>query len=87
MAPLESVCSHDEVRNRDERRTVTVFGPAGKLTTTNCHPHNARVIRAQRCVLTRNAKTGLLRHSAETAFYVSSASLTANRAAKAIHAR
>jgi len=46
----------------------------------------ATVIRVERDVYTRNAKTGLLRHSVETAFYVSNRPVTAARAAKAIRA-
>ena len=40
----------------------------------------------EREVYTRNAATGLLRHTAETAFYVANAPLTATRAAEAIRA-
>jgi len=39
-----------------------------------------------RHVYTRNAKTGLLRRSAETAFYISNTPVTAARAAEAIRA-
>ena len=84
--PLGSVHSHDKGRNRDERRTVTVFDPANKLADTDWHPHVAAIIRVERSVYTRNAKTGLLRHSAETAFYVSNTPVTAPRAAEAIRA-
>ncbi len=69
--PLGSAHSHDKSRNRDERRTVTVFEPASTLADTDWHPHMAALIRVERDVYTRNAKTGLLRHSSETAFYVS----------------
>ena len=85
-APLGSAHSHDKGRNRDERRTITVFDPANKLADTEWHPHVAAIIQVERHVYTRNAKTGLLRHSAETAFYVSNTSVTAARAAKAIRA-
>ena len=78
--------SHDKGRNRDERRTVSVFDPADKLADTGWHPHVAAIIQVERDVYTRNAKTGLLRHSAETAFYVSNTPVTAPRAAKAIRA-
>jgi len=67
-APLGSVHSHDKGRNRDERRTVTVFDPANKLADTDWYPHVAAVIRVERNVYTRNAKTGLLRHSTDTKF-------------------
>jgi len=85
-APLGSAHSHDKGRNRDERRTITVFDPGNKLADTDWHPHVATIIRVKRDVYTRNAKTGLLRHSAETAFYVSNTPVTAPRAAEAIRA-
>jgi predicted transposase YbfD/YdcC len=84
--PLGSACSHDNGRNRDERRTVTAFDPADKLADTDWYPHVATIIRVERRVYTRNAKTGLLRHSAETAFYVSNTPMTAICAAEAIRA-
>jgi hypothetical protein len=68
------------------KRAVTVFDPAGKLADTDWHPHVAAIIRVERDVFTRNARTGLLRHSTETAFYVSNAPITATRAAEAIRA-
>jgi len=86
MAPLGSVHSHNKGRNRDERRTVTVFEPANTLADTDWYPHVAAIIRVERDVYTRNAKTGLLRHSSETAFYVANTPVTAARAAEAIRA-
>ena len=85
-APLGSAHSRDKGRNRDERRTVTVFGPANKLAGTDWHPYVAAIIQVERRVYTRNTKSGLLRHSAETAFYVSNMPVTAARAAEAIRA-
>jgi len=85
-APLESAHSRDKGRNRDESRTVTVFDPADKLADTDWHPHLAAIIRVERNVFTRNTKTGLLRHSKDTAFYVSNTPVTAARAADAIRA-
>jgi len=85
-ALLGSAHSHDKGRNRDERRTVAVFNPSGMLADTDWHPHIAAVIKVERDVYTRNAKTGLLRHSAETAFYVSNTPLTATHAAEAVRA-
>ena len=85
-APLGSDHSHDKGRNRDESRTVTVFDPAGKLADTDWHHHIAAIIRVERNVFTRSAATGLLRHSTETAFYVSNTPVTATRAANAIRA-
>jgi len=56
------------------------------LADTDWHPHVAAIIRVERCVYTRNATTGLLRHAAETAFYVANTPVTAVRAAEAIRA-
>ena len=83
---IGSAHSHDKGRNRDERRTVTVLDPADTLADTGWHPHVAAIIRVERRVYIRNAKTGLLRHSAETAFYVANTPVTAARAAEAIRA-
>ena len=80
-APLGSAHSHDTARSRDERRTVTVSGPAA-LASTDWEPHVAAIFQVEREVYTRISKSGLLRHSAETAFYVSSMPITAIRAAK-----
>jgi predicted transposase YbfD/YdcC len=85
-APLGSVRSRDKGRNRDETRSVSVFDPTDKLADTDWHSHVAIIIRVERDVFTRNAKTGLLRHATETAFYVSNTPLTALRAAKAVRA-
>jgi len=86
MAPLGSAHSHDNGRNRDERRVVTVFDPADMLADTDWHPHVVAIIRVERDVHTRNAQTGLLRYSNETAFYVANTPVTAARAAEAIRA-
>ena len=85
-APLSSACSRDHGRNRDESRTVSVFDPAGTLADTDWHSHVAAVIRVERDVFTRDAKTGLLRHASETAFYVANTPIIAARAAVAIRA-
>ena len=85
-APLGTAHSHDKGRNRDERRAVTVFEPANTLADTDWHAHVAAVIRVERDVFTRNTKTGLLRHSSETAFYVANMPVTATRATEAVRA-
>jgi predicted transposase YbfD/YdcC len=85
-APSDPVRRHDTGRNRDERRTVSVFAPANTLAKTDWHPHVAVIIRVEREVFTRDSKTGLLHRSAETAFYISNIRLTAARAAEAIRA-
>ena len=63
-----------------------MFEPADTLAGTEWHPHVAAVIRVERSVFTRNAKTGLLRHATETAYYVANTPVTAVRAAEAIRA-
>ncbi len=65
---------------------MAVFKPADKLADTDWHPHVAAIIRVERNVYTRNAKTGLLRYSTETAFYIANTPVTATRAAEAIRA-
>jgi predicted transposase YbfD/YdcC len=85
-APLGSAQSRDKARNRDETRTVSVFDPADKLADTDWHAHVAAVIRVERNVFTRDARTGLLRYATETAFYVANTPLTAARAAAAVRA-
>jgi predicted transposase YbfD/YdcC len=73
-------------RNRDERRTVTVFYPAGKLTDPDWQPHLATIVQVERGVVTRSAATGLRDHSTETSFYFANTTLTAASAAAAIRA-
>jgi len=63
-----------------------LFEPADTLADTGWHPHVAAIIRVERLVYTRSAKTGLLRHSSETAFYVANTPVAAVRAAEAIRA-
>ncbi len=56
------------------------------LVDTDWHPYVAAIIQVERQVYTRNAKTGLLRHAAETAFYVANTPVIATHAADAIRA-
>ena len=56
------------------------------LADIGWHPHVAAIVQVERTVHTRNAKTGLLRCSAEIAFYVSNTPVTAVRAAEAVRA-
>jgi hypothetical protein len=56
------------------------------LADTEWHPHVAAVIRVERSVFTRNARTGLLRHATETAYYVANTPVTPARAAEAVRA-
>jgi hypothetical protein len=63
---------------------VSVFDPTDKLADTDWQSHVAAIVRVEREVYTRDTKTGLLRHAAETAFYISNKPITAPRAASAI---
>jgi hypothetical protein len=63
---------------------VTVFDPAEKLDDTDWKDHVRTVIRVERVVHTRSAKTGLFASTSEVAFYVSNEPLPAARAAAAI---
>jgi predicted transposase YbfD/YdcC len=83
-APTGSVSSRDKGRNRDERRTVSVFSPADWLANTGWQDQVAAIIRVQREVYSRNTATGLLDSSCETAFYAANIALSAERAAEAI---
>ena len=83
-APIDAIGSRTKGRNRDERRTVTVFDPAEKLASTEWHPHVAAIVCVERKVFTRIVSSGLWDWSTETAFYVSNTMLTAVNAADAI---
>ncbi|MFM9936980.1 MAG: ISAs1 family transposase [Novosphingobium sp.] len=85
-APIDTADSRNTGRNRDERRTVSVFDPKGKLANTAWHLHAAAIIQVERRVFARDAATGMLRQSTETACYISNAPLSAVRAAEAIRA-
>ena len=52
-APIDAVGSRTKGRNRDERRTVTVFDPAEKLASTEWHQHVAAIVCVERKVFTR----------------------------------
>ena len=83
-APIAAVGSRTRGRNRDERRTVTVFDPVEEFAGTEWHPHVAAIVRVERKVFTRIVSSGLWDWSTETAFYVSNIKLAAMNAADAI---
>ena len=85
-SPRSAHDSHTTGRNRDERRTVRVFDPADDLAATPWQPVVATIIEVEREVFTRSAATGMLRKTAETAFYVSNEPVAAQLAATAIRA-
>ena len=83
-APIDAVSTRTTGRNRDERRTVSVFDPAEEFATTEWHPYVAAIVRVERKVFTRIVSSGLWDRSTETAFYVSNTKLAAVNAAGAI---
>ena len=83
-ARCNGCCIGEWGRNRDERRTVTVFDPAEKFASTEWHPYVAAIVCVERKVFTRIVSSGLWDWSTETAFYVSNTTLTAVNAADAI---
>ena len=82
--PLSHVSSRDRGRNRQEQRCVSVFDAAHTVTDTEWSDLLGTVIRVERDVLTRSASTGFWRRSTETALYLASTAITADRAAIAI---
>jgi predicted transposase YbfD/YdcC len=65
---------------------VTVFDPAEKLDKTGWLYHVDTIIRVERVVHTRSAKTGLLTSTSEIAFYVSNEPFHAVEAAEGVRA-
>jgi hypothetical protein len=84
--PLSACKSDDKGRNRHESRTVTVFDPANKLDKTGWQDHVDTIIRVERVVYTRSAKTGLFASTSEVAFYIANEPLHAAGAAVGIRA-
>ena len=71
-------------RMRAETRTVEVFDAAPGLQKTAWNGLITRIIRVKRSTLIRRAKDGLWDRREEVCFYVSSAPLSAKKAANAI---
>ncbi len=85
-APLTCVSSIDKGRNREERRTVAVFDPRDVIADPDWRACIAAIVRVERDVFTRSAKTGLWEHATHSASYLSNTPITADRATKAIRA-
>ena len=85
-APLACVTRCDTARNRVERRVVTTFDPARRLASSDWQPHVAAIVRIERDVLTRSARTGLWSRSTHTATYIANTAISAAQAAHAIRA-
>ena len=83
-APLSATSSRNQGRNRQEERSVTVFDAAQAFTDPDWSALVGAVIRVERDVLTRSASTGLWRRSTETALYLATTVIPAERAATAI---
>ena len=82
--PLSTTSSRNRGRNRQEERSVTVFDAATAFTDTEWSSLVGAVIRVERDVLTRSAKTGFWRRSTETALYLATTAISAVCAASAI---
>ena len=82
--PLSTTSSRNRGRNRQEERSVTVFDAATAFTDTEWSSLAGAVIRVERDVLTRSAKTGLWHRSTETALYLATTAISAVCAASAI---
>ena len=64
-------------RGRFESRTVAVFDPGETFARSDWKPHVGAIVRVERLVYTRAARTGFLSSASETAFYVSNQPITA----------
>ena len=82
--PLSTTSSRNRGRNRQEEPSVTVFNAATAFTDTEWSSLVSAVIRVERDVLTRSAKTGLWHRSTETALYLATTAISAVCAASAI---
>jgi predicted transposase YbfD/YdcC len=85
-APISASYDDHRGRGRFESRTVAVFDPGETFAGSDWMPHVGAIVRVERLVYTRAARTGLLSSASETAFYVSNQPITADRAAEAIRA-
>lgn len=70
--PSGSATSKSKGRNRWETRELTVFPAKAWFRHTPWEPLIKTVLRLERCVWKRDAKTGLLRETSEVVFWVSS---------------
>ncbi len=71
-------------RARHERRRIEVFDAVPGLGKTEWHSLIVRLVRVTRTTLIRRAKDGMWRRREEISFYVCSAPIAAEAAAKAI---
>ena len=83
-APISATSSRNRGRNRQEERSVTVFDAAQAFSDPDWSGLAGAVIRVERDVLTRSASTGRWRRSTETALYLATTIIPAERAAAAI---
>jgi len=82
--PISSETSSSTARNRYETRTVEVFGATHVVAGTEWKPLITTIVRVNRKVWHRNAKTGLLNGTSELAYYLANFAAPASRAAAAI---
>jgi predicted transposase YbfD/YdcC len=84
VAPTSSKETVEHARNRTETRTVSAFQPLDKLAKSEWEPYVKTVLRVERKVQTRSAKTGLWDTTSHAAYYICNAVVTAPCGAKAI---
>lgn len=82
--PVDQILTKDLARNRREDRRTEVFDISDTVAGAEWATYLQSVIRVSRSTFIKNAKTGLWRHRADTALYVSSTKLSAKQAAAAI---
>ena len=76
--------SRTSARNRYETRTVEVFGATHTVAGTEWKPLIKTIVRVERKVWHRNAKTGLLSGTSDLACYLANFTAPASHAATAI---
>lgn len=82
--PTSTDTSSNIARNRYETRTVEVFGAPRAVAASEWKPLIETIVRVNRKVWHRNAKTGLLSGTSELAYYLANFAAPASHAAAAI---
>jgi predicted transposase YbfD/YdcC len=82
--PTSTDTSSDIARNRYETRTVEVFGATHAVAGTEWKPLIKTIVRVERKVWHRSAKTGLLSGTSDLAYYLANCAAPASHAAAAI---
>ncbi len=77
--PISSDTSITAARNRHETRTVDAFSATRAVADTEWKPLIKRIVRINRKVLQRSAKTGLWNSTSEIAYYLANFTVSAGR--------